>query len=139
MSFGFRVTASSGLARFEQALEFLHDLRVLEIEIRRPARISGEVVKLAGTIRRGVGPSVAFEFCIVVFVPAGAGVVDVFPSAATDGKCASATKGLRQQIRAVTLPSSTGSRLKLSSAASGGSSAPVIAATVAITSMRLAS
>ena len=74
--------AAGGFGLFEQRFQFGHDFRTLEGEVLRLAGIGCEVVELVG---RGVGQMERFEAGVVlVAIAAGAGVVEVFPIAATD-------------------------------------------------------
>ena len=95
----FRPAAAGRLGLIEQRLQFLHDLRALEVKVPRLAGVGFDVVKLARRAGCGVGEDERLELGIVlVAVAAGAWVVEVFPVATADGESARPAKCLLEQV-----------------------------------------
>ena len=78
---------TAGFGSVEQRFQFAHNLGPFEVKVVRFTRIGFEIVELAGRVGRGVGEDERLEAGIVlVAVSAGAGAVEEFPRAATDGE-----------------------------------------------------
>ena len=80
-----RESTAASFALFHQRLEFLHDLGVLEVEVRGLAGIGFQVIELGGGFGGGIKECKGKEFAIRIAVAAGSSVIEILPITASDG------------------------------------------------------